>query len=84
MNTNIKRKPGRPTKLESYAIQYARNIRTKKSKALHVSVNFSADTQDYQDVAPFIVALRSRSHGLLSIFLRDAVVKAVKDLSRKS
>lgn len=82
--TTHKPKLGRPTKLESAAIQYARNIRTKKTKTLHVSIHFGADTKDYNDVAPFINALRNRSHGLLSIFLREAVVKAVNDLTRKS
>jgi hypothetical protein len=80
----IKRKLGRPTKLESAANQYARSIRTKKTKALHVSLAFSADTQDYNAVAPFLTALRSRSRGILSVFLREAVVKAVKDVTRKS
>ena len=84
MKTKHKLKLGRPTKVESAAIQYARDVRTHRSKALQVTVHFGTDTKDYNEVAPFLGALRSRRHGLLSIFVRDAVIKAVRELTHKS
>lgn len=81
---NIKRKLGRPTKLESVAINYARSIRKEKPKSLHVTINFTAGSQAYNEVAPFLNALRGRRRGIVSTFLRGAVVNAVKEVTRKS
>jgi hypothetical protein len=84
----MKTKPklGRPTKDESIAIQYIRSARSgsKKSKQLKLFVGLSPNTKEYADCAPFLNALRQRSHGVLSLFLREAVVKAVNDITRKS
>jgi hypothetical protein len=49
-----------------------------------MTVSFTPGSQEYNEVAPFLNALRGRRHGVVSVFLREAVVNAVKEVTRKS
>lgn len=75
-NTIQKRKPGRPTKVQSAVIAYSRHLKASKSNTFQLNIKLGRELNSNPAVAEFITELRKSGRGLLSAFAKEALIKA--------
>lgn len=76
MKTTIhKRKPGRPTKMQSVAIAYARGLKASR-QSIQLNIKLGRELNSNPAVAEFIYELRKSGRGLLATFAKEALIKA--------
>ncbi len=83
-NTIHKRKPGRPTKVQSAVIAYARGIKAGKGKAIQLNIKLGRELNSNPAVAEFVRELRASGRGLLATFAKEALIKAAISATSKS
>jgi hypothetical protein len=83
-NTINKRKPGRPTKVQSAVIAYARGLKANKGNAIQLNIKLGRELNNNPAVAEFVRELRASGRGLLATFAKDALIKAAISATSKS
>jgi hypothetical protein len=81
-NINIKRKPGRPTKVQSVAIAYARSLKATRGKSLQLNIKLGRDIASNPVVSEFLHELRRSGRGLLANFAKEALIKAAIEATK--
>lgn len=80
---NHKRKPGRPTKVQSAAIAYARKLKeSKKEQSFQLNFRLDRELQHYPAAGAFIQELRKSGRGLLASFAKEALIKAALNATK--
>lgn len=81
--TNIKRKPGRPTKSASAAIAYLRKLQAaKKHQSFQLNFRLDRELAAHPAANEFITELRTSGRGLLAAFAKEALIKAAIEATK--
>jgi len=81
--TTTKRKPGRPTKVQSAAIAYVRKMTAdRRAKTFQVNLKLGRELNHNPVVRDFLSELRNSRRGLLASFAKDALIKAAIEATK--